>query len=1263
MMIVMTALLTFNEPTIMRHTQAKPNWTQMLLINTVIAAGYLALAEFAQILTSHDHVLPIWPPSGLAAFAAMRFGWGIAPGIFVGAVLGNIYAADFSLNDALWIGIGNTLAPLIAYYLMHRICKKWMRNDWAGFNHLHETISFILIMGGLNGLLAASWASHLGLTLPQLTNWAINDALSTIMFAPVLYAWSMPAATRIHQTQTHWLPPALISWLGTAYLFFQQYQESSIAIGATTLVILPLIFAALRLSFRTAITITAVTFSIGAIATALNFGPYHATGILYPLLLLQIMSLSLMTAVLITSTLVQERERILDMLDYTNATLERRVEDRTAALTSSHEQTQLRKLYFEVLSNANRLFAHSTHVALAEVLQQLSDLLVSHLHLQAAWIGTVDPHTKSVVLLAKSGPLAHLLDNTHISIDDNLAEGRGPSATVLRTGKTGLFDIDDPRFDAWRQLIRPLNVGGSANVPIKWLDDTQGLLTLYHRKDERFSKHIIDLLERLGEDLSNFLTRQQTEQALIRARKLKTALINIGDIALTTTDEQPLLQNTCEQLITCGLFVAAWVARPDENHLFQPLASAGTGAPNMEVINQHWSALASEPSGQTVTARAWRNQTIVVEQDYLSHPSIAPWRDLALTNAWHCVAAIPLQRQGTTWATLTVIGNQPHLFSDEMRQLLNQIAQLLGHGLNEIDLKQALLQERLQHIHLASHDVLTGLANRRGLQQHISSCFERALRNSTLVALVVADLDNFKPVNDTYGHAAGDELLRLLAQRMRDTLRKTDFIARLGGDEFVFVFEALDNIDQLESLLSKLSAVINVPFPLSPSISTSIGASLGITIFPFDDADADILLRHADQALYHIKNQKAQRTQPWALYQTHFSTEYNDQHKRIISALYGGGLSVNYQPIIELQTGMITGIEVLARLKDGAGKIPPTEFIPELNLDDQWVLTRNVIKQAEDELAPILKRHHAWRIAFNISPALMNSPHYHQELKILLASSSLKPQQIKLELLEVAEFLSHEDAYQQINEFKNLGIRIAIDDMGSAYSSLLRLKDLPVDEFKIDQNFVRKLHNNPDDLNFIKALVELGEALNIDVVAEGVETTDLLDALTALNVPHAQGHAIALPMEINALNAWVIQYHARNTSQSHTSLLGLYATHLVTNNAIKQALTHAPLLLKNHALDLSGIYEKIQQLGLGDSAVYSSFTRYHQILQGLGKKPNAMVDWQTLHVREAQFRQTLRQLITHGTQSDSQIETFARCSERSSDEAEISEKAECTSST
>ena len=325
------------------------------------------------------------------------------------------------------------------------------------------------------------------------------------------------------------------------------------------------------------------------------------------------------------------------------------------------------------------------------------------------------------------------------------------------------------------------------------------------------------------------------------------------------------------------------------------------------------------------------------------------------------------------------------------------------------------------------------------------------------------------------------------------------------------MFEELDNLAELETLLTKLSDTISAPFELSIPATVTIAASIGITIFPFDEADTDILIRHADQALYHIKKQKTQRTQNWALYQDHYVADQNDQHKRVINALYGGGLSVNYQPIIDLHTGAIAGIEALARLHDSAGKMPPSEFIPELNLDDQWILTKNIIHHAAIELASILTRHHHLRVAFNISPALMNSTQHHQELKTALTSSGIKPSQIKLELLEVAEFLSHEDAYQQINEFKNLGILISIDDMGSAYSSLLRLKDLPVDEFKIDQNFVRRLNHNPDDLNFIKALVELGDSLGIDVVAEGVETTDLLDALIALNVPKAQGHFIAQP--------------------------------------------------------------------------------------------------------------------------------------------------------
>lgn len=1203
-----------------------------MFINVVIALSYVALAFVTQKLTSGNHLLPIWPPSGLAAFAAIRFGWRATPSLYIGSLLGNVYAAGFAWEEALWISVGNMLAPLVAYSAMRYITKKWTKADWTGFDSLFETISFILLMGGLNGLLAAGWAAQLGLSLQQFANWAINDALSAIMFAPVLYLWSIKYRPQQMQTSTSWLPLALISWLSTLVLFSQHYAESSIAIGITTLVVLPAIFAALSCSFRTAIGITAVTFIIGMSATALNYGPYHAAGLAYPLALLQLMSFSLMTAVMITGTLMQARLHAMSALDAVNASLEKRVVERTLALSKSHEQERLRKLYFEVLSNANRLFSHANHISLTDTLQHLTTLLVSHLHLQAAWIGKVDQRTKTVQFLAKAGPLAHILDNAHISTDESLAEGRGPSAIVLRTQKTTLFDATDPAYEAWRDKANQYDLGGSANVPIKWPNDEPGLLTLYHRKGEHFSEHIIDLLDSLSKDITAFLNHQQTEQALIRTRQLKTALINIGDIALTTSAEQPLLQNTCEQLISSDLFVAAWVAKPDSRHFFQSLASAGVGAPTISTFNEQWSALASEPSGQTVTAQAWRNNEIVVEQDYLHSTATQAWRDMAATNQWHSVAALPIQRQNGVWATLTVIGNAAHLFSADMCQLLTQVSQFIGRALDEIDLKSALTQERLQHMHLASHDALTGLANRRGLQQHITNSLARTLRRNKLTAFAIMDLDSFKPVNDIHGHAAGDELLCLLTKRVRKTLRKADFIARLGGDEFVFVFEELSNMAELEVLLLKLSEVISAPFQLSTSANVTIGASMGVTIFPFDEADVDLLIRHADQALYQIKMQKTQRQQNWALYQHHYTTQpnvENEYHKRVINAFFGGGLSVNYQPIINLYTGVTVGIEALARLSDRIGKMSPSEFIPKLNLAEQWILTNHIIRQAAAELTLIMADQPQLMVAFNISPMLMNSPDHHQALKNLLLDCGIKPTQIKLELLEVAEFLSHEAAYQQIDDFKQLGIRISIDDMGSGYSSLLRLKDLPVDEFKIDQNFVRRLHHQPDDLNFIKALVELGSALAIEVVAEGVETADLLDALIALNVPQAQGHIIAEPMPIAILTIWMAK-HPIYTPASD-SLLGLYATHLSIYSAMKQTLTHAPSLINNSAfltVDLSIMYAKMQKLGLNDTPAHACFTHYHLTLQTIGNKTQTQnIDWDALTTKERLFRDALRLCI------------------------------------
>ncbi len=846
-----------------RHNIYGMNRTHALSHNLAIALAYFVLAFAAQRLTHTQHVLSFWPASGVASFAAMYLDWLGAPGLFIGTALASFYLDGFSADKAVWLGLGNTLAPLLAFHLMKRL-----RGGWSGFTSIPNTVAFIVIMGGLNGVLAAAWASQVGLSRMGSIHWLVNDALSTIMFTPVFYLWATEPTVfdkRMAWRQTLLL--ALLTWAATVWLFFQPYQENSLVLGASALLLLPLIIAALRLSLKSAVTISAVAFLIATVATTHGLGPYHMQQLLYPLALLQIVGFSSMVAVLITAVLTQEREIALQNMYAVNLAFERRVLERTKELLESREQERLRKQYFEMLSDANRLFANSTETGLPSVLLRFTDLLVQHLGLQLAWVGIVPTHSRSVSFLARSGPLSEVLDAIHISVDESLPEGRGPTANVLRTGEIALFDITDPHYAAWHALIAHLDVGGSANVPIRWTGNMQGVMALYHKKGERFPPYIIDLLSRLAEDLAIFLRQQQLAQELIHARKLKNALIAVGDTAFTTNNEARLLQRTCEQLIGSDLFVAAWIAKPDHNNYFQHLASSGVGAPDASIFNLKWSALENEPTGQTLTARAWRADQIQVLQDYINDPQVASWRELALKNQWRAIAAIPVLRQHVKWAMLTVIGDQPDLFTEEMQQILMQVAQLLGHALDEIDLKQALIQERTLQSHLANHDALTGLANRRGLHLYLSNSLDRALRHDKLHALAVLDLDNFKPVNDTYGHAAGDELLKLFAKRLQNTVRKSDFIARLGGDEFVLVFEDLDDFGQLEQLLVKLNDAIMLPFQPMPLVLVQIEASMGISLFPTDNAEADLVLRHADRALYQIKSKKGHRNRNWAIHQ------------------------------------------------------------------------------------------------------------------------------------------------------------------------------------------------------------------------------------------------------------------------------------------------------------------------------------------------------------------------------------------------------------
>jgi diguanylate cyclase (GGDEF)-like protein/PAS domain S-box-containing protein len=479
----------------------------------------------------------------------------------------------------------------------------------------------------------------------------------------------------------------------------------------------------------------------------------------------------------------------------------------------------------------------------------------------------------------------------------------------------------------------------------------------------------------------------------------------------------------------------------------------------------------------------------------------------------------------------------------------------------------------------AQRDPLTGLPNRRALEDEFTKAIARAQRHQRMLAMVMLDLDDFKPINDTYGHVEGDRVLRIIAERLQAHLRRTDFVARLGGDEFVLLIEDAKNWDEINIALNKVGEAIHAPLPLQGGPLIQVSFSSGVATYPEIDTDSpDTLMRAADQALYENKAHKSDRLRFWTCYGQSTQQRQNMAQSR----LYAGGVRVFYQPIMDNLSRRMVGIEALARLSDTDGRIiTPATFLPQLTKDDLWALTQQLFTQALHDLKALDHIHAPLWLSFNLDPQNISDTCIHW-LRDTLAHSAIPADRITEEILESSNFEEQQAALNHLVALKDLGVLLALDDVGSAYSSLLRLRDLPIDKIKLDQSFVRGLANNPEDIQFVKAMMDLAIGLELDLVVEGVETDDILDAMTVLGVQTLQGFGIARPMPLPELIDF-LQRPDRPKRVHPTSLLGLYAKQIHIHTLLKASIKQNPGLINQAFLaDASAcpIHHHLERLGV-----------------------------------------------------------------------------------
>ncbi|GAB3545368.1 EAL domain-containing protein [Noviherbaspirillum agri] len=480
---------------------------------------------------------------------------------------------------------------------------------------------------------------------------------------------------------------------------------------------------------------------------------------------------------------------------------------------------------------------------------------------------------------------------------------------------------------------------------------------------------------------------------------------------------------------------------------------------------------------------------------------------------WQCIAANGHWR-GEIWNRRKNGEIYPQLLS--ISEICNNAGAVMNYVAVFADISR-LKESETKLDFLAHHDPLTNLPNRLLLLSHLEHGIRTAQRDNAQLALLMLDLDRFKDVNDSFGHAAGDELLQQVAERLMSRLRGMDTVARLGGDEFTVMLQKISHPEDAAVVASEIMSSLSKPWTLSNGTEVRIGVSIGISIFPEHGTTTHDLLQHADAALYQAKHEGRGCFRYFSQSLTYAARERIGLETRLHRAIEQGELRVYFQPQLDIATGRIVGAEALVRWQDPQeGLIPPGRFIPVaettglIDSIGEWMLRQTCMhgkRWLDAGLPPIT-------LAVNIAPRQFIQGDVGKTVAAVLAETGFPAAGLELEVTEGALMEREKDVAHLLHRLRELGVRLAIDDFGTGYSSLAHLKRFPLDVLKIDKSFVQDIPHSQDDCAIAATIVAMGQSLGFKVLAEGVENKEQLAFLRSLGCDSYQGYLASRPVPV-----------------------------------------------------------------------------------------------------------------------------------------------------
>jgi len=727
---------------------------------------------------------------------------------------------------------------------------------------------------------------------------------------------------------------------------------------------------------------------------------------------------------------------------------------------------------------------------------------VEHGTLLGAAIFTLERDSSWFKLAAGIGAFPEIIAQLRFSTDPAIPEGRGLGSEAFRTGKPCISnDVpNDPRSRPWLPLVRGSGLTACAVFPLFTRGVAVGVMFFFFgsgtgQLDDEMTKLMGKLSENVSFGLEIFereASRRTAEEQKERLTRMFAALSATNEAIMRAKSPTELFDLACGAAVVGGDFTSIVIAlaKPGSEFLHKA-AYAGPAREHAKTVRL--SINASSPEGKGISGIAFRTRLPCITNDYLADfAGEGYFHEAVRDSGARSGAAFPLLKDGMAIGVLIFLSAGLGVFTSELIELLQRLADNISFALENFALveEKTRADERIEY--LASHDSLTNLPNREMFNELLRFAIQQARRYQRRFAILFIDLDRFKIINDSLGHEAGDLLLVEIAERIRRTLRSSDVVARLGGDEFVVILENTTEPHDIEAIARNLLTVLSQSLHLSGH-ECHTTASIGIAMFPDDGSDVHTLTKNADMAMYLAKEDGKNDFRFFTKDVKMQSIERLKLEACLRHALDRNQLALHYQPKVDLATGQITGVEALLRwTHPERGVLPPAQFIPlaeETGLIvpiGRWVLmeacAQNMAWQRRG-LRPIA-------MAVNLSPRQFVDENLLHDIDEALKASNMPPMLLQLEVTESMVMRNVPRAIRVLDAIHSRGIRLAIDDFGTGYSSMSLMKQFPIDTIKIDRSFVRDLPQDAEDQAIAQAIISMGKALGMTVVAEGVETTE-----------------------------------------------------------------------------------------------------------------------------------------------------------------------------